>query len=142
MKNYNKKQINNDGTVVYTLKGEYHRTDGPAIEYADGSKEWYMNGQRHRTENDGPAAEYTNGSKEWYINGQLHRENGPAIEYVDGAKSWYVNGKYHRTDGPAIELVDGRKYWYINGKKYSEKEFNRIINPPNCPEYMKISQQK
>ena len=67
MKNYNKKQINNDGTVVYTLKGEYHRTDGPAIEGANGSKSWWINGQLHRT--DGPAIEYADGSKEWWING-------------------------------------------------------------------------
>ena len=42
-----------------------HRTDGPAIEYADGSKWWYIHGQRHRT--DGPAVECANGHKEWYI---------------------------------------------------------------------------
>ena len=29
-------------------KGQYHRIDGPAIEYINGSKEWWMNGIRHR----------------------------------------------------------------------------------------------
>jgi len=29
----------------------------------DGSKEWFLNGQRHRE--DGPAVEYANGHKEW-----------------------------------------------------------------------------
>jgi hypothetical protein len=28
------------------LNGQLHRTDGPAIEYADGDKSWYLNGQR------------------------------------------------------------------------------------------------
>jgi hypothetical protein len=55
----------------YNKKGQLHRTDGPAIEwasgYADGYKAWYLNGVRHRT--DGPAIEYTNGSKSWYLNG-------------------------------------------------------------------------
>jgi hypothetical protein len=50
---------------------------------------WYLNGQYHRT--DGPAIEYAWGPKYWYLNGQLHREDGPAIEYPDGSKWWYLN---------------------------------------------------
>lgn len=34
---------------------------------ADGSVAWYFNGKRHRT--DGPATERANGTKEWWING-------------------------------------------------------------------------
>lgn len=29
----------------HNAKGEYHRTDGPAIIYADGRKEYYVNGR-------------------------------------------------------------------------------------------------
>jgi hypothetical protein len=29
------------------LNGRLHRTDGPAIERADGDKFWYLNGQMH-----------------------------------------------------------------------------------------------
>ena len=47
-------------------KGEYHRLDGPALEWIDGEKHWYLNGERHRI--DGPAIEYANGSKAWYVN--------------------------------------------------------------------------
>ena len=43
------------------------------------------------------------GTKEWYLNGQLHRVDGPAIEYASGTKAWWLNGKRHRVDGPAIE---------------------------------------
>jgi len=51
------------------LNNERHRTDGPAIEWIDGSKVWYlMNGERHRT--DGPAVENANGNKYWYLNGR------------------------------------------------------------------------
>jgi len=32
-----------------------------------GNKRWYVNGKFHRT--DGPAIEYSNGSKFWYLNG-------------------------------------------------------------------------
>ena len=44
------------------------------------------NGLFHRE--DGPAIEYTDGTKKWLINGMYHREDGPAIEWSDGAK-WY-----------------------------------------------------
>jgi len=36
---------------------------------------------------------YANGDKEWYLNGKRHREDGPAVEYANGDKSWYLNGK-------------------------------------------------
>ena len=49
-----------------------HRENGPAIEYADGSKCWFQNGQRHRT--DGPAIERADGTKEWYIDGKVMTE--------------------------------------------------------------------
>ena len=42
---------------------------------------------------DGPAIEYADGDKEWWINGKLHREDGPAIEDADGYKAWWINGK-------------------------------------------------
>ena len=41
--------------------------------YADGTKEWYINGEYHRE--DGPAIEWADGYKEWYLNGKLHRED-------------------------------------------------------------------
>ena len=45
-----------------------HRENGPAVEFANGHKDWHQNGQRHRI--DGPAIECTDGSKYWYINGE------------------------------------------------------------------------
>jgi len=89
--------------------------------------EWYnLYGQLHRE--DGPALEYKDGGKEWWIHGIRHRENGPAIEYNNGTKCWYISGKLHRTDGPAIEYKDGLKQWYIHGNKYSEQGFNKYIH--------------
>jgi hypothetical protein len=49
--------------------------DGEAIRLASLLK----NGKLHRE--DGPAVEYADGSKKWYLNGKLHREGGPAVEY-------------------------------------------------------------
>ena len=60
--------IDEYGTKRWWLNGQYHREDGPAVEYADGSKFWYLNDKRHRE--DGPAIEWTNGTKEWYLNGK------------------------------------------------------------------------
>ena len=104
-----------------------HREDGPAAEWADGSKRWYLNGELHRE--DGPAAEWADGSKRWYLNGELHREDGPAAEYFNGYKAWFLNGELHREDGPAVVNAGGYKAWYLNGKKLTEKEFNARMNP-------------
>ena len=51
----------------YNSAGQLHRTEGPAVLWADGTKLWCQNGLLHRT--DGPAIEYADSSKAWYING-------------------------------------------------------------------------
>jgi hypothetical protein len=44
-----------------------------------GDKIWRNSkGKRHRL--DGPAAEYSNGHKEWWVGGKRHRTDGPAVE--------------------------------------------------------------
>lgn len=58
----------------------------------NGTKEWRdASGQRHRT--DGPALEYADGYKEWWIKGQVHRTDGPAVEYADDYGEWYLEGE-------------------------------------------------
>ena len=57
-----------------------------------GNKFWHnSHGQQHRE--DGPAVEWSNGGKAWYINGFRHREDGPAIECANGYRFWFINGK-------------------------------------------------
>ena len=99
MKEYRVK-VNNKKTQWHNLEGELHREDGPAVEWADGTKSWWLNGHRHR-------------------------EDGPAIEYADGDKKWFLNGQCHREDGPAIECASGYKFWYLNDQRLSEEEFNQ-----------------
>ena len=70
---------------------------------------------------------YSDGSKEWWVNGKRHRIDGPAVEYANGNKFWYINGKRHREDGPAIEGHNGKGLFYLNGVKYSKKEFQQWI---------------
>jgi len=97
-------------------------------EYKD--KRYYKNQKMatlHRL--DGPAVEYANGSKAWYVDGVRHRLDGPAIEDTDGSKAWYVDGVRHRLDGPAVEYVDGYKEWHVDGELLSEEEFNKRLQP-------------
>ncbi len=88
-----KLEIDKDGTRFWRLpNGRFHREDGPAVEFSDGSVIWYLNGDPHRE--DGPAAESPNGTKSWYLKGKLHRSDGPAVEYPDGLMFWYVHGEF------------------------------------------------
>jgi len=89
---------------------------------SSGDRRWYNEfDQLHRT--DGPAVEYADGTKIWYQNDKRHRTDGPAAEYADGTKRWYLNGKRHRDDGPAIEYVNGNKFWFIEDRELTEAEF-------------------
>ncbi len=45
-------ECNINGTKLW-YDGKLHRLDGPAIEYSDGTKEWYREGKHDRV--DGPA---------------------------------------------------------------------------------------
>jgi hypothetical protein len=55
--------------------------------------EWFnLEGKLHRE--DGPAVEWANGDKCYYINGKLHREDGPALEFANGDKAYYINDEY------------------------------------------------
>ena len=99
--------------------------------------EWKFDGEYHRE--NGPAIEYDNGSKFWYINGKPHREDGPAIERVSGSKFWYINGELHRENGPAVKYANGTKLWFINGKELTEDEFkNRNVKELSMDELEKI----
>ena len=52
---------------VWIKDGKYHRDDGPAVIYCDGSKEWFQHGVYHRA--DGPASIFKDGTKHWGLNG-------------------------------------------------------------------------
>ena len=78
-------------------------------------------GQLHRE--DGPAIEYASGTKEWWIHNCLHREDGPAIVWGNGGKEWRQNGKRHRIGGPAVIRSDGSNEWWLNGVRYTEQAY-------------------
>lgn len=63
--------IYNNGNIAYYKNDQLHRdsVDGhamPAVIHTNGDKFYYFEGKRHRT--DGPAGEYADGRKRWFIN--------------------------------------------------------------------------
>lgn len=101
------------------------------IEIKENGNKFYYSDQEMKNlhREDGPAVEYSNGNKAWFINSNLHREDGPAIEYANGDKSWYSNGKLHREDGPAVDSFNGRKVWLLNDKYVTEAEHALLTAP-------------
>ena len=105
-------EVDENGSYWYAWPGEerkLHRLGGPAVENADGSREWYHNGELHRL--GGPAIENADGSREWWQTDLLHRTDGPAVEYADGSCEWWLNGVQYTEDAwraatqPAVELT-------------------------------------
>jgi hypothetical protein len=100
-----------------------HRDDGPAVFWSDGTQEWYRHGKRHR-DSDQPALILTHQSKdkrkEWWVNGQLHRTEGPAIIWENGREKWFCQGKCHRIGGPAIKYEFGGEEWWLHNQLHRE----------------------
>ena len=88
--------INFKDRIEFKKNNLYHRLNGPAIDYNDGSKLWFFNGERHRS-CDRPAIVWNDGYKAWYTKGQLHREGGlPAIEWFNNnhrKNDFWLNGQ-------------------------------------------------
>lgn len=75
------------------------------------AKYWFYDRQFHR-EDDLPAIEYNDGTRQWFNHGKIHRLIKPAVDNPNGYKAWYKNGKLHRLNAHAIIFTDGRKeYW-------------------------------
>lgn len=98
--------------------------------YNSGNKYWYNDkGQQHNEH--GPAVEFANGYKAYYLNGKRHRTDGPAVEFVDGHKEYWLNGKLHRIDGPAVECANGCKEYWLNNKIYSYENWKKEVEKLN-----------
>ena len=93
----------------------------------EGTTRWYKDAKckvLHRE--NGPAIQYAEGTKFWFQNGQCHRTDGPAVVYTNGTRYWWQNGLLHRTDGPAVITAEIKR-WYINGKILTEAEFKEAV---------------
>ena len=99
------------------------------VKYADGSTRWVLpNGDFHRE--DGPAVIFLDGSKWWYQNNKLHRIGGPAIEDANGDEEWYMHGKAHRTDGPAFVYASAENAAENDDEPAEEDEWEQDRNDP------------
>jgi hypothetical protein len=56
----------------------------------------------------------------------LHREHGPAV-IMENFKGYYNNGQLHNLNGSAY-IQNEIKSYVINGVRYTEKDYNKIIN--------------
>lgn len=54
--------------VIYDNEGHVNNSTGPAVEYGDGTLEWWQNDKPHRE--DGPAVIRANGETEYYVHGR------------------------------------------------------------------------
>ena len=135
----------NEMGEFWICDGQLHRDrDEPAVTWADGSKEWWKHGQRHRT--NGPAIMRADGMRAWYIEGvktnkykpprvidviessphiqmtlddddRPHSvDDKPAMVYRDGTRRWCSRGFTHRVDGPAVMWPDGKEEWHFWGE--------------------------
>lgn len=69
------KEVDERGIITYKdRRGELHRLDGPARLWNKGElgyeHEWYRNNRLHRL--DGPAIEYLDGTHEYWIDGKKY----------------------------------------------------------------------
>jgi hypothetical protein len=74
--------------------GELHRVDGPAF-ISRKLRAWYREGLWHRE--DGPALIFSDGSCVYYQHGLRHRTDGPAVDMASGHKEWWINGEFIAT---------------------------------------------
>ena len=58
------------------------------------NKLWYLpsKGKRYYHRLDGPAIEFSNGAKHWFVNGKRHRIDGYAVIDICGPNQWWING--------------------------------------------------
>lgn len=81
-------------TTIYTFGGMFtnvSRYSGLFVKVDN--KYWYKNKVIHRY--NGPAMEYADGTKKWMLFGRFHRLDGPAEVYADGREEYWVNGLYY-----------------------------------------------
>jgi hypothetical protein len=131
---------NNETMRVYTRNGKKHKSDGPAVVYANGDVEYWYEGKLCRIEDETLPAVDKVDLKKWYTGGVPHRVGGPAIIayknvdwreahelnlyiytsvfscYEGGYEMWMKNGKRHRVGGPATVSSTGNEgAWYLHG---------------------------
>jgi hypothetical protein len=68
------------------------------------NKKWVNEYDEFHKEN-GPAIEYSNGDKFWYIHNKLHRIDGPAVQFGTGYEEYWINGIQINSHEEFIRIV-------------------------------------
>jgi hypothetical protein len=134
------------GTKRYYRDGVLHRdNDLPAVEYDNGSREWWVHGKRLRWDPRSPTeilCDPTNynvaGTRIWHsLDSKKHRDDdNPAVIHADGTKEWWFNGQRYRGNGlPTIETGDGQKLWHNRSGKLHRRGLPAVIGPNGSPEW-------
>ena len=82
-----------DNQTIYNLYIESQQREPILWVSSNGTRIWGYTGDdglRYYHRENGPAKEWVNGAKEWWLNGKLHRLDGPACEYLNGEKYWFI----------------------------------------------------
>ena len=99
------------------------------IEITDLGNKFYFSDKNmliHHRE-DGPAIEWDDGDKEWWINDERHREDGPAIEMQNGCKKWWFLNDIEYSEEEFNKKMNRAKTISINGREFTIEELNSLI---------------
>ena len=94
-KTFNSKQLPNGDELTTFANGSTLTVYGES--YADGhgpGEQIWRNAKGQKDRTDGPAVEWPSGHKEWWREGKLSREDGPAVERpASGNHEYWIQGK-------------------------------------------------
>jgi hypothetical protein len=107
MQNYDEKEIYRSSDIYYYLNKVFHRTNGPAIEYNNGDKCWYVYGDRHNDK--GPATIHKTGWTFWFLNDNLQTLS-------NSTPTWFLNDKPQTLSNTATTLKHQIFQYNINEK--------------------------
>ena len=74
-----------------------------------GDKSWFFNNVLHR-EGGLPAIVYADGCKDWLVDGLYHRIDGPARTYTSGRRDFYINGEFLTEDEFNERVLEEHSY--------------------------------
>ena len=111
--------IDDVGSFYFKNKKLHKDDDEPAVDYENGTLQWYKYGKLHR-DDDMPAIIDNEGGKEWWYGGRRHREDDkPAVIYYGGEEWWLYGARHREDDKPAI-VSDSTQEWWVGGFMHRE----------------------
>ncbi|HNC57649.1 MAG TPA: hypothetical protein PLP33_19585 [Leptospiraceae bacterium] len=77
--------------------------------------------------------EYPNGTKEWYKEGNLHRDDEPAVEYSHGGKEWWIDGENYSKE--IIQILTKTSIFLGKEKGKYNLEWSRFLTEEGIKEF-------